>query len=107
MTWFHFATIRMVRPFAWCNHSHGATISMATLTVKNIPDDIYNELKRSAAEHRRSLNSEIIVRLERSLRSQRLDASQLLLRAEALQKSVALSPLTEEFLRAAKNQGRP
>lgn len=32
-----------------------------TLTLKNIPDDVYQRLKRSASEHRRSLNSEAIV----------------------------------------------
>ncbi|MEA3441264.1 MAG: Arc family DNA-binding protein, partial [Chloroflexota bacterium] len=38
---------------------------MPTLTVKNIPDDLYAQLKRYAAMNRRSLNSEIIVCIER------------------------------------------
>ena len=35
-----------------------------TLTLKNIPDDVYTRLKLSAELHRRSLNSEAIVCLE-------------------------------------------
>ena len=35
-----------------------------TLTLKNIPDDVYDRLKASAEAHRRSLNSEAIVCLE-------------------------------------------
>lgn len=35
-----------------------------TLTLKNIPDEVYDRLRLSAATHRRSLNSEAIVCLE-------------------------------------------
>jgi plasmid stability protein len=37
---------------------------MATLTLKNIPDDLHARLKESAEKNRRSLNSEILIRLE-------------------------------------------
>lgn len=37
---------------------------MATLTVKNIPDELHALLKESAERNRRSLNSEILIRLE-------------------------------------------
>ena len=40
---------------------------MTTLTLKSIPDDLHAQLKESAVKNRRSLNSEILVRLERSL----------------------------------------
>ena len=33
---------------------------MATITLKNIPADLYRELKKRAEEHHRSLNKEII-----------------------------------------------
>ncbi|MBU2621535.1 MAG: Arc family DNA-binding protein, partial [Proteobacteria bacterium] len=33
---------------------------MATITLKNIPDPIYNTLKQLATDNRRSINSEII-----------------------------------------------
>ena len=35
-----------------------------TLTLKNIPDEVYQRLRASAEAHRRSLNSEAIVCLE-------------------------------------------
>jgi F420-0:gamma-glutamyl ligase-like protein len=35
-----------------------------TLTLKNIPTDLHAMLKQSAERNRRSLNSEILVRLE-------------------------------------------
>ncbi len=35
-----------------------------TLTLKNIPDEVYNRLKAAAETDRRSLNSEAIVCLE-------------------------------------------
>ncbi len=37
---------------------------MLTLTLKNIPRDLHVMLKQSAERNRRSLNSEILVRLE-------------------------------------------
>ena len=40
---------------------------MATLTLKNVPDDLYAQLKARAAEHRRSLNREAILCLEGAL----------------------------------------
>ena len=37
---------------------------MTTLTLKNIPDELHALLRESAEKNRRSLNSEILVRLE-------------------------------------------
>ena len=48
---------------------------MATVTLKNIPDRLCSRLKKSAAQHRRSINSEAIVCLERALVSQPVDPS--------------------------------
>ncbi|HEX5580969.1 MAG TPA: Arc family DNA-binding protein [Gemmatimonadaceae bacterium] len=77
---------------------------MATLTVKNIPDELYERIKESAAEHRRSINSEIIVCLERALASRRMDPEALLARADALRERAALSPLTEDTLGEARRR---
>jgi len=73
-----------------------------TLTVKNIPDELYERLKQSAAEHRRSLNSEILVCLERALYSERVDPQAVLARADALRRRAALAPVTEDLLRDAR-----
>ena len=37
---------------------------MLNLTLKNIPQDLHAQLKKSAERNRRSLNSEILTRLE-------------------------------------------
>jgi plasmid stability protein len=84
----------------------GGAKAMATLTVKNIPDDLYDQLRRSATEARRSLNSEILYRLEASVRSRRLDPEEVLARARAVRKTVG-HPVTEEDLRRARSEGRP
>ena len=40
---------------------------MLSLTLKNIPKELHARLKESAEKNRRSLNSEILARLERDL----------------------------------------
>ena len=37
---------------------------MATLTIKNVPEKLHKRLKESAAQHRRSINSEAILALK-------------------------------------------
>jgi antitoxin FitA len=46
---------------------------MLTLTLKNIPDRLHAMLKESAERNRRSLNSEILARLERELAAPAVD----------------------------------
>ncbi len=79
---------------------------MPAITLKNIPDALYARLKESAADHRRSLNSEIIVRLEQALLTARIDPDAFLASADARRKRLALPPLTERRLKAIKTAGR-
>ncbi len=80
---------------------------MATITVKGIPDDLYERLKRLAAEERRSINSQIIVCLERQVAAgRRGDAAAVLARADALRARLAMPPVTDAELRRAKRSGR-
>lgn len=79
---------------------------MPTITVKNIPPDLYDLLKSSAQTHRRSINSEIITCLENTLRSRRVDPDDFLARIDALHKRIPLPPLTDEILRRGKEFGR-
>jgi len=46
---------------------------MTTLTLKSIPEELHALLKESAEKNRRSLNSEILARLERELAAPRID----------------------------------
>jgi plasmid stability protein len=81
---------------------------MATLTIKNVPRDLYKQLKKRAAEHRRSMNGEVIVCLENWLRSPRTDGGKdpFLEIAREWRKKTAGHVLTDEELEAAINEGR-
>jgi antitoxin FitA len=48
--------------------------AVANLTLKNIPDPLHALLRESAERNRRSLNSEILVRLESGFVAPLLDA---------------------------------
>ena len=41
---------------------------MRTITLKGIPEELYDRLEQNAVAHRRSINSEILVCLERCCR---------------------------------------
>jgi len=49
---------------------------MPSITVKNIPDDLYERLKLRAAANHRSINSEIIVCIEQVLQSQQVESGE-------------------------------
>ena len=51
--------------------------SMLTLTLKNIPTHLHAALKQSAEKNRRSLNSEILTRLEREISAPKVDRAKL------------------------------
>ena len=44
---------------------------MPTLVLRNVPDDLYRQLKETAANHRRSMTQEAIVSLHVALSGQR------------------------------------
>ena len=80
---------------------------MPTVTVKNIPEDLYAELKRAAALNRRSLNSEIIVCIEKAVRSQRVTPEDALANARRLRERTADYRISDEAFNRAKADGRP
>jgi antitoxin FitA len=77
-----------------------------TLTLKNIPDDVYTRLKSSAELNRRSLNSEIIVRLEEVLMPAKLSARDRLARIDKLRSSLGKIRINEKEINVFKRQGR-
>jgi len=79
---------------------------VTNVTLKNIPEPLYSRLKQIAARNRRSLNSEVIHRLERSIGSVPIDADALLARARAVRERSELPYLTDETLRADRDSGR-
>ena len=80
---------------------------MPTITVKNIPDDIYEKLKRAAEISHRSINSEIIACIERTVRSQEVNPDLLLANARKLRAKTADHPITDREFAQAKAAGRP
>ena len=76
------------------------------LTIKNIPEPLYERLKAVARSNRRSLNSEVIYRLERSLGAAAADPETLLGCVRAVRERAELPYLTDERLRAARDEGR-
>jgi plasmid stability protein len=76
-----------------------------TLTLKNIPDTLYERLKASAEKHRRSLNSEAIVCLESVLLPTKMTPKERLARARALR--LPQGEFEAHDIDDAKKQGRP
>ena len=80
---------------------------MATLTIKNLPDPLYAQLKARAAEHRRSINSEAILAVERALTETRAgDPAKLLAALRRSRVRLKGVYLTDKELRAARESGR-
>ncbi|WP_256645590.1 FitA-like ribbon-helix-helix domain-containing protein [Thermomonas paludicola] len=77
-----------------------------TLTLKNIPDAVYAQLKAAAALHRRSLNNEAIVCLETVLTPGKLAPGERLARARALRAGVQAGGFGADAIDAMKREGR-
>lgn len=77
-----------------------------SLTLKNIPDAVYERLKTAAELHRRSLNSEAIVCLESVLLPSRVAPADRLARARELRASLPQGQFAAQEIDAAKRAGR-
>jgi plasmid stability protein len=78
-----------------------------SLTLKNIPDALYERLKASAEIHRRSLNFEAIVCLEEVLLPSRVSVDHRLERARVLAASLAPATFLPDDIDDLKRAGRP
>jgi plasmid stability protein len=92
--------------------NHNGSISVengmpTTLTLKNIPDDVYARLKASAEAHRRSMNSEAIVCLEAVLLPAKVAPAERLARARALRDTLPQGKFRARDIDALKKEGRP
>ncbi len=79
---------------------------MPNITVKNIPDDLYEELKRSAKINRRSINQEIIMCIESSLQHKVENPKQVLEKARKLRIKTAGSPISDSEFNRIKETNR-
>jgi antitoxin FitA len=80
---------------------------MASLTIKGIPDELLDDLRQSAESHRRSINSEVLLRLERSVGRAPIDPEEFIARVRARRERLHLPHLSEESVHRAKSEGRP
>ena len=80
---------------------------MLSLTINNIPDDLYQELKLAAERHHRSINSEVIVYLKRSLQPVRINPEDRLKDIRMLRSQLRPVAVTVEETNRAINEGRP
>ena len=79
---------------------------MASITVKNIPEDLYERLKTVASAHHRSINSEVINCLETLLKTRVLPVEERLNRIRSLRRKVDSEGLDTAEISAAIREGR-
>ena len=77
------------------------------ITLKGIPDDVYQRLKQSAEANHRSVNSEVIVCLESQLLSKRAPASEHLAAIRAIRSRLPKLGFKHEDIDRFKREGRP
>jgi plasmid stability protein len=78
---------------------------MASITLKDIPSELHEKLKESAKQRRRSLNSEVIARLEQSIEPRRTNVEELLEKARRFRSTLTFE-VTDEEINESKRQGR-
>ncbi len=79
----------------------------ANLTLKNIPDGIYDRLKEAAKAHHRSLNNEVIACLEQALMPASVGPGEHLARARLIREGLQPRPFKADEIAQAIEQGRP
>ncbi|MBX9600816.1 MAG: hypothetical protein K2X35_07425 [Bryobacteraceae bacterium] len=78
---------------------------MANLTIKNLPDDVYERLKESAQERRQSLNGFLVsLLIEQAPRLRKNDVESVLRRVRQLREEAGPMPETgSELLRRIRD----
>ncbi len=80
---------------------------MPSLTIKNIPHNLYIELKHVAEQHHRSINSEVIVCLKATLFPKKISPEDRLANIQALRSQIEPNFITTQDIEQAINEGRP
>ncbi|MHB8777835.1 MAG: FitA-like ribbon-helix-helix domain-containing protein [Anaerolineales bacterium] len=79
---------------------------MVNITIKNIPEEIYERIKTQAKVNHRSINGEILSILEQAISIPPIDVEETLKRALKIRESTAHYVITNEELTKWKNEGR-
>jgi plasmid stability protein len=80
---------------------------MPALTIKNIPDSLYKQLKTAAELHRRSINSEVLICLEQALVATKMNPAERLSRIEQMRSLIKTGSITPDDIDQAIDSGRP
>ena len=78
---------------------------MANITIKNIPDEVYEKLKERAKLNRRSINNEVIYLIESQFRANQVNVEEVLYNARQLRDKMKGS-LSDEEIKKAINRKR-
>ena len=79
---------------------------MVTLTIKNIPEELYQRLKIQAKNNHRSINKEVITIIERSFTIPPIDIQATLERTRKIRELTAHYVITDEEMTKWKRGGR-
>ena len=80
---------------------------MPNITVRDIPDGVYQKIKENAIANKRSINSEILYGLEQNYRPRRRNKEEVLARIALVRsKTKDRVYLSDEHIQTAKNEGR-
>lgn len=80
---------------------------MKTLSIKNVPDELYARLQAQAQRNHRSINREVVSFLERMLPNPRPDAMDVLEQARRVRAMWTGPPVTIEEIQQAIDEDRP
>ena len=79
---------------------------MPAITIKNIPEELYEALKSTAENHHRSINSEVIVRLKQALLPQLMTPQDKLANIQRLRAQITPNVISVDEIDDAINEGR-
>jgi len=79
---------------------------MVTVTIKNIPEQIYERIKTQAKSNHRSINGEILSILEQATSLPAIDVKATLERARKVRELTASYVVTADEIEKMINEGR-
>jgi antitoxin FitA len=79
---------------------------MVTVTIKNIPEQVYERIKAQAKNNHRSINGEILSILEQAISLPPIDVQATLERARKVRELTANYTVTADEIEKMINEGR-
>ena len=79
---------------------------MVTVTIKNIPEEVYERIKTQAKVNHRSINGEILFILEQAISLAPIDVQTTLERARKVRELTAHYTITASEIEKMINEGR-